>query len=45
MQGFIWGNPMSRKNEVAGPSRNAAQLWMHLVVKVKSSAVQNNAWI
>ena len=28
-----------------GQSRNDAQLWMHLVVKVKSNAIKNNiAW-
>ena len=32
----------SRKHEVAGPSGNDTQLWMCLVVKVKSDAVNNN---
>ena len=31
----------SRRNEEAEPSRNNAQLWMCLVVKVKSEAVKN----
>ena len=30
----------SRKNDVAGPNRNDAQLWMWLMVKVKSDAVR-----
>ena len=30
----------SRKNDVAEPNRNDAQLWMCLVVKVKSDAVR-----
>ena len=32
----------SRKNEEAEPKQNDAQLWMCLVLKVKSSAVKNN---
>ena len=32
----------SRKNEEAGQSRNDAQLWICLVVKVKSDAIKNN---
>ena len=32
----------SRKNEAAGPKRKGHQLWMCLVVKVKSDAVKNN---
>ena len=32
----------SRKHEVAGPSGNDTQLWMCLVVKVKSYIVKNN---
>ena len=32
----------SRKHEVAGPSGNDTQLWMWLVVKVKSYTVKNN---
>ena len=32
----------SRKTEVLGQIRNDTQLWMCLVVKVKSSAVKNN---
>ena len=32
----------SRKNEAAGQSRNNTQLWMCLMVKVKSYAVNNN---
>ena len=31
----------SRRNEETEPSRNNAQLWMCLVVKVKSEAVKN----
>ena len=36
-----WRNS-SRRNEEADQSRNDAQLWMYLVVKVKSDAVKNN---
>ena len=32
----------SRKNEVVGPKQNDVELWMHLVVKVKSEASKNN---
>ena len=32
----------SRRNERLSQSRNNAQLWMYLVVKLKSSAVKNN---
>ena len=32
----------SRKTEVLGQIRNDTQLWMCLVVKVKSNAVKNN---
>ena len=32
----------STKNEVVVPNGNDAQLWMCLVVKVKSDAVKNN---
>ena len=32
----------SRKNEVAGQSESDALLWMCLVVKIKSSAVNNS---
>ena len=32
----------SRKNEVSGPKKSNVQLWMYLVVKVKSNAVENN---
>ena len=32
----------SRKNEEVRPSRNGTQLWMCLVVKVKSDAAKNN---
>ena len=32
----------SRKNEVVGPKHNDDELWMHLVVKVKSEATKNN---
>ena len=32
----------SRKNEVAGQKRSDTQLWMCLVVRVKSDAVKNN---
>ena len=32
----------SRKNEVARPNGNDAQMWKGLVVKVKSDAVKNN---
>ena len=32
----------SRKSEVAGPNRNDAQLWICLVVKVKSNAGRSN---
>ena len=32
----------SRKNKEAEPKQNDAQLWMCLVVKVKSNAVKNN---
>ena len=32
----------STKNEVVVPSGNDAQLWMCLVVKVKSHAIKNN---
>ena len=32
----------SRKNEGPGPRRNNAQLWMCLVVKIKSNAVKKN---
>ena len=32
----------SRQNEVAGLKRNDVQLWMCLVVKIKSNAVRNN---
>ena len=39
--GEEWRNN-SRKNEVAGPSRKDTRCWMHLIVKVKSNAVENN---
>ena len=32
----------SRQNEVAGLKWNDVQLWMCLVVKIKSNAVKNN---
>ena len=32
----------SRKNEEAESSRNNAQVWMCLVVKIKSNAIKNN---
>ena len=32
----------SRENEAAGQSGKDAQLWMCLVVKVKSDAIKNN---
>ena len=32
----------SRKNEAAGQSRNNTQLWMCVMVKVKSYVVKNN---
>ena len=32
----------SRKHEVAGPSGNDTQLWMCLVMKVKSDAIKSN---
>ena len=32
----------SRKNEVAGPKCNDAQLWMCLVMEVKSDSVKNS---
>ena len=32
----------SSKNKAAGPRRNNAQWWMHLVVKVESDTVKNN---
>ena len=32
----------SNKNEAAGPNANSIQVWMCLVVKVKSSAVKNS---
>ena len=32
----------SRENEVSGQSKNDAQLWICLAVKVKSSAVKNS---
>ena len=32
----------SRKNEVTGQSKNDAQWWMDLVLKVKSNAIKNN---
>ena len=39
--GEEWRNS-SRKTEVLGQIRNNTQLWMCLVVKVKSNAVKNN---
>ena len=36
-----WRNS-SRRNEEAGSKRKQRQLWMCLVVKVKSDAVKNN---
>ena len=39
--GEEWRNS-SRRNEEADQSRNDAQLWMYLVVKLKSDAVKNN---
>ena len=32
----------SRRNEGAEPSKNSAQLWIRMVVKVKSNAVKSN---
>ena len=32
----------SRKNEVVGPKQDDVELWMRLVVKVKSEASKNN---
>jgi len=32
----------SEKNEVTGPKQKNGQLWMCLVVKVKSDAIKNN---
>ena len=32
----------SRKNEEAGSKQKSAQLWMYLMVKVKSDALKNN---
>ena len=32
----------SRKNEVTGQSKNDAQWWIDLVLKVKSNAIKNN---
>ena len=32
----------SRRNEGAEPSKNSAQLWIRMVVKVKSDAIKNN---
>ena len=39
--GEEWKNS-STKNEGLGQSGNDAQLWMYLVVKLKSDAVKNN---
>jgi len=39
--GDKWTNN-SRKNEEMEPSKNNAQLWMWLVMEVKSNAVKNN---
>ena len=39
--GEEWRNS-SRRDEEAEPSRNSSQLWMCLMVKVKSDAVKNN---
>ena len=36
-----WRNS-SRRNEEAGSKRKQRQLWMCLVVKVKSDAIKNN---
>ena len=39
--GEDWRNN-SRKNEETEPKQNNTQLWMWLVMKVKSDAVKNN---
>ena len=39
--GEEWRNS-SRRNEEAGSKRKQRQLWMCLVVKVKSDAIKNN---
>ena len=39
--GEEWGSN-SRKNEETEPSKNNTQLWMWLVLEVKSEAVKNN---
>ena len=39
--GEEWRNN-SKKNEEMGPKQNNTQLWMWLVIKVKSDAVKNN---
>ena len=39
--GYQWTNN-SRKNEETEPKRNNAQMWMRLVMEVKSDAVKSN---
>ena len=40
--GDRWGNKNSRKNEETEPNENNTQLWMWLVMEVKSDSVKNN---